>query len=197
VYDVLRAARRGSLRRGEVVRRLGGVFALGAILLLVACAGPTRTGPSFASLAKSTAGPKAGQGRIVVLRDKDFADIFDIGWQVRLDGEPMGDLKNGTFVYRDRGPGSHQLTFERAGDLYRASHRTVSVAGGHTYYFRLELNDKGRTVMASGVAAGLAGMLIASAATSAQDDRGLFDFTPLEGAAAQQALAELRLATAE
>lgn len=193
---VSKAVPRGSLRRGEVVRRLGGVFAfLGAILLLAACAAPTRTGPSFASLAGSSGGLKAGQGRIVVLRDKDFGDIFDIGWQVRLDGAPMGDLKTGTFVYRDSRPGSHQLTFERAGDLYRASHRTVSVAAGRTYYFRLEMNDKGTTVMASGVAAGLAGMLIATAATSAQDDRGLFDFTPLEGGAAQQAVAGLRLAT--
>jgi hypothetical protein len=167
---------------------------LAAVSLLSACASPDRTGATFTALQSRVGQPKPGQGRIVVLRTKAFSGIIDVGWEVRLDNEPMGDLKTGTFVYRDRPAGTHELTFARAGDLYRASRRTVTVVPGRTYYFRLEMNDKGNAVQASATVAGLAGLLIVSAATSAQDDRGLFDFVPVEGRFAQEAMAEVRLA---
>lgn len=170
------------------------VAALAATVALASCAGPTRTGASFETLSKSVGAPKPGHGRIIVLRDKAFPGIFDVGWQVRLDGEPMGDLKTGTFVYRDRAGGPHQLTFERAGDFSRASHRSFSVAAGRTYYFRLEMNEKGKMVESTAVVAGLAGMFLASAASAAKDDRGFFDFTPLDEPFAREAMAELRLA---
>jgi hypothetical protein len=106
----------------------------------------------------------------------------------------MGDLKTGTFVYRDRPAGSHKLTFERPGDLSRESHQEFAAASGRTYFFRLEMNQKGRLVMAASSQAGLAGLFISSAMSAAADERGLFDFTPLEDAAAREALADLRLA---
>ncbi len=47
-------------------------------------------------------GPRrAGQSRIVVLREKAYAGIADLGWDVKLDGGPMSDLKTGTYVYAD------------------------------------------------------------------------------------------------
>jgi hypothetical protein len=42
--------------------------------------------------------------------------------------------------------------------------------------------------------AGLAGLLVSSAMSAAADERGLFDFTPLDDAVAREALADLRLA---
>jgi hypothetical protein len=165
-----------------------------AVAVVAGCASPERTGASFDTLAKNIGAPRAGQARIIVLRDKAYPGIFDVGWQVKLDGAPMGDLKTGSFVYRDRPPGSHVLTFERTGDLFRASHNSFAAAPGRTYYFRLDINDKGRGIEASAIVAGLAGALISSAAAAAADDRGLFDFTPLDGAAAREAMAELRLA---
>lgn len=165
-----------------------------ALAVMAGCAGPDRTGASFESMTKRVGAPKAGQARIIVLRDKAFPGIFDTGWKVHLDGAPMGDLKTGMFIYRDRPPGSHQLIFARPGDFSRASHNSFSAAAGRTYFFRLELNEKGRVVNASAVAAGLAGLLVSSAAAAATDDRGFFDFTPLDDAAAREAMAELRLA---
>src|SRR5260370_40426254 len=75
-----------------------------------------------------------------------------------VDGAPMGDLKTGTFVYRDRPAGSHKLTFERPGDLFRESHQEFAAAAGRTYFSRLEMNAKGRLVMAARSQAGPAGV---------------------------------------
>jgi hypothetical protein len=56
------------------------------------------------------------------------------------------------------------------------------------------LNDKGKWIAASSVVAGMAGALASSAIGAAADDRGQFDFTPLDDATARAAMAELRLA---
>lgn len=169
-------------------------LALVAVALVAGCAGPTRTGASFDAVTKTLRAPKAGYARIIVLRDKAFPGLFDTGWMVHLDGAPMGDLKTGTFVYRDRPAGPHQLSFARPGDLSRASHQEFAAAPARTYFFRLELNEKGRLVAAGSQSAGLTGLLISSAISSATDERGLFDFIPLDEVAAREAMADLRLA---
>ena len=80
------------------------------------------------------------------------------------------------------------------GTYFRESHQEFAAAAGRTYFSRLEMNAKGRLVMAASSQAGLAGLFISSAMSAAADERGLFDFTPLEDAAAREALADLRLA---
>src|SRR5258708_34000268 len=115
----------------------------------VGLVGPTRTGATFDALAQNIKAPKDGNASIVVLRDKAFPGIFDIGWQVRLDGAPVGDLKTGTFVYRDRPAGAHKLTFERPGDLSREAHQEFVAVSGRTCFFLLELNAHGRPASAS------------------------------------------------
>jgi len=165
-----------------------------AVAVVSGCAGPTRTGASLDALTKTIGVPKAGQARVIVLRNKAYAGLFDAGWKVHLDGVPMGDLKTGTFVYGDRPAGPHQLTFERPGELSRASHHEFAAARARTYFFRLELNAKGRLVAASAQSAGLAGLFISSAISAAADDRGFFDFILLDDAAAREAMADLRLA---
>ncbi|MCK9919512.1 DUF2846 domain-containing protein [Microbacteriaceae bacterium K1510] len=163
------------------------------LFLMAGCA-PTRTGATLDELNGKVGGPGGKQARIVVLRAKDVGDLFDSGWQVYLDEVPMGDLKTGTFVYRDRPAGPHKLAFARAGDLSRASTHDFDAASGRTYVFRLEMNDKGRLVEGSAFAAGLAGLLVSSAISDASDKRGFFDFTLLEGEVANQALADIHLA---
>jgi Protein of unknown function (DUF2846) len=165
-----------------------------AVAIVAGCAGPTRTGARLDDLRKTIGAPKAGQARIIVLRDKAFPGLFDTGWKVHLDGTPMGDLKTGTFIYSDRSPGPHRLSFERPGDLSRASHHEFTAVPARTYFFRLELNEKGRLVEAGSTSAGLAGLFISSAISAAADERGLFDFIPLDEAAARDAMADLRLA---
>jgi hypothetical protein len=165
------------------------VLALAVVAVFAGCA-PTRTGATLDALSA----PKPGLARIFVLRDKAYPGIFDTGWQAYLDETPMGDLKTGTFVYLDRTAGPHRLYFARPGELYRASQQEISVLSGRTYYFRLHMNEKGQWIATSNAAAGLTGALLASAISAAADERGLFDFTPLDDAAAKAAMAELRLA---
>jgi len=163
-----------------------------ALIMVAAVAGcaPMRSGATLDAIAPL----KPGLARVFVLRDRAFGGIFDTGWQAYLDETPMGDLKTGTFVYVDRPAGPHRLYFARPGDLSRASQQEISLLPGRTYYFRLHMNDKGQYISNTGAAAGPAGALLSSAISAAADERGLFDFTPLDEAAAQAAMAELRLA---
>jgi hypothetical protein len=167
-------------------------IAVAAVTLTMAagCAAPTRTGPTFDTIKA----PSAKQARVVVLRDKAMGDLIDAGWQAQLDGAVLGDLKTGTFVYRTVPPGPHKLTFARGGEMARESTRELVASSGHTYVFRLELNEKGRLVTAAGSQGGVLPLLVASAAAHAADDRGLYDFTLVEGPAASEALADLHLA---
>ena len=165
-----------------------------AVTAVTGCAAPARTGATLDALTKNIGMPKPGHARVFVLRDKAFAGIIDAGWNVQLDGQTMGDLKTGTFVYLDRPAGRHHLSFSRGGDLAHVSRLDFDVAGGRTYYFRIELNEKGRMVAAGSSMGGVLPLLVTSAVAAAKDDRGLFDFIPLDHATAIQAVAELRLA---
>jgi hypothetical protein len=175
-------------------RRLASSWRLTAAVVTLSmatgCAAPTRTGPTF----DSVKAPSAKQARIVVLRDKAMGDAVDAGWQAQLDGVVLGDLKTGTFVYRNVPAGPHKLTFGRGGEMAHESSRELVAGSGRTYVFRLELNEKGKLVTAANSQAGVLPLLIASAAAHAADDRGLYDFTLLEGPAASEALADLHLA---
>jgi Protein of unknown function (DUF2846) len=78
--------------------------------------------------------PRAGQSRIVVLRERGYAGLTDPGWDVKLDGAPMADLKTGTYVYVDRPPGRHQLS-ATATLFPGVSQRDISTQSGRTYFF--------------------------------------------------------------
>jgi hypothetical protein len=164
-------------------------LALTVAAVVSGCA-PTRTGATLDAIEA----PRSGLARVVVLRDNAFPGFIDAGFQAYLDEAPMGDLKTGTFVYRDVPAGPHKLFFARPLEMFRGSRQEFSAAPGRSYYFRLELNDKGKWITASTMVAGMAGALASSAIGAAADDRGLFDFTQLDDATAQAAMAELRLA---
>jgi hypothetical protein len=119
----------------------------------VAGCAPARTGATLDAIAPL----KPGLARVFVLRDRAFGDIFDTGWQAYLDETPMGNLKTGTFVYVDR---PAPALFARPGDLFPASQQEISVLPGRTYYFRLDMNEKGKWISSSGAFAGLTGMLV-------------------------------------
>jgi hypothetical protein len=164
--------------------RLGILLIAGTILF--GCAGSG--GPSLASL-PSLGPPKAGTARIVVLRlEKGFFGIGDRSFPVKLDGEPMGDLMTGTFVYQDRPAGRHQLSAE-LWDLPGVSRHDFTARPGQTHYFVARLKDKVRDIYAASAVGGLIGLAIASAATD--DNTGNFDLTPIDEAAAKRAIAQL------
>ena len=167
---------------------------LAAMALMAGCAATSRTGADLETLNKTVGAPKAGRARVFVLREPGYGGIGDTGWEIHVDGAPIGALKTGTFVYRDLPAGRRQLSFAPPGHLARASHYELAAVPGRTYYFRLEMNDKGKMINAGAALGGLSGYFLASAIADGSDERGVYDFIPMEDAAARTAMAELRLA---
>ena len=152
-----------------------------------------RSGADFVSMSQKVGPPKAGQARIVVFREKGYGGIGDQGWDVKLDGEPMSDLKTGTFAYADRPAGRHQLTSTMAMFPGETQH-DVGAAPGRTYFFLARLSERAKTLNAMSAAGGLTGLVVASAVTSGDSNPGPLEFFPLEEGAARAAISDLRLA---
>ena len=163
------------------------------VAVISGCAAPARNGASFTAASQTLGPPKAGNARIVVFRDKGYAGLIDAGWPIRINDAPMGNVKTGTFIYADRPAGRLQLSFIGS-NLPRASRHDVNAAPGRTYFFKVELNEKGRLIAAGSASAGLAGLLVTSVAAAAADERGAYDFIPVDEATARQVLAEYGLA---
>jgi Protein of unknown function (DUF2846) len=164
---------------------------IGAIMMS-GCA-TERSGADFMSMSQKVGPPKAGQARIVVFREKGYGGIADEGWDVKLDGEPMRDLKTGTYVYADRPAGRHQLTSTMA--LFPGvTQSDVGVASGRTYFFLAKLSDRAHSINAASAAGGLTGLVVGSAVTSGASNPGPLDFFPMEEGAARAAISDLRLA---
>jgi hypothetical protein len=137
--------------------------------------------------------PKAGQARIVLLREKGYAGIADQGWDVKLDGGPLTDLKTGTYVYADRPAGRHQLSASL--NLFPGvTQYDLTAESGRTYFFLARPSDRAKTLNGMSAAGGVAGLLIGAAVTSNNSNPGPLDFFSLDDAAARSAMAELRLA---
>lgn len=168
------------------------VAVLSIVAVLMSGCVTTRTGADFASLSQK-AGPTKGQARIVVFREQAYGGLFDQGWDVKLDGQPMGDLKTGTYVYADRPAGRHQLSSEMAG-FPGVTQREIVVAAGRTHFFLAKPSDRAKTLQVTSAAGGLTGLVVGAAITSGDSNPGPLDFIPLEEGAARLAIAELRLA---
>ena len=159
-----------------------------AVALIAGCV-TAREGPTLTSIAHL----KAGQARIVVFRPPGNGGLIDPGWAVQLDGAPLGSIKTGTFAYADRPAGHHRLSFIGS-DFPRPSLHDFNAAPGRSYVFRIELNEKGRMILAGSAGAGLAGLVVTAAIGAATDDRGTYDFIPIDEVSGREMLAELRLA---
>jgi hypothetical protein len=165
------------------------VFVLIVTTLLFGCA---RDGLDFPSVTQTNGAPKNGQARIVVLLEKGYSGVFDSGYPVALDGEPMGELKMGTFLFRDRPAGRHELSVD-LWDFPGVTKQEITVAPGRTYFFLTRMSARGKAITA-GSFAGLAGIAVTAVATSGESNQGPVEFVPLNDAAGRQAISELRLA---
>jgi hypothetical protein len=185
-----RSVRSGLYRnRGTVIGSARVALLIIAAAAVSGCAA-TRTGAEFASIGQS---PKAGTARVVVLQERAYSGVFDRGLPVALDGEIMGELKTGTFVYRDRPAGRHQLSVD-LWDTPGTTRYDFVAAPGRTYYFSTRASDRSKAMFAGAAFGGLAGLAITAAATSNAQNPGPIDFVPVDEATARQMLAELRLA---
>jgi hypothetical protein len=169
------------------------VAALSIVAVMMAGCATERNGVDFSAMTQKVGPPKAGQARIVVFREKAYGGIFDQGWDVKLDGEPMTDLKTGTYVYADRPAGRHQLTSTMA--LFPGvTQRDITVAAGRTYFFLTKPSDRAKAINAGAAFGGLTGFVVTSAVTAGDSNPGPLDFFPLEETAARAMLTDLVLA---
>src|ERR1700716_2128205 len=161
------------------VRAMRGRVAVLAILTVMLSGCVTeRSGVNFTSMSQKIGPPKAGQARVVLFREPAYAGIIDEGWNIKLDGTPMGDLKTGTYVYADRPAGRHQLSYTVA--LFPGvSQRDFTVVPGRTYFYLAKLSDRAKALNTASAAGGLVGLAVGAAVTSGDNNPGPVDFLPL------------------
>lgn len=166
---------------------------IAAAILLSGCAATERTGTDYAGMVQKVGPPRAGQSRIVVLREKAYGGIGDPGWDIKLDGTPMSGLQTGTYVYADRPAGHHQLSATET--LFPGeTHSDIAAETGRTYFFIARRSERAQALLATSATAGLAGLVVGSAVTAGYSNPGPLDFLPLDEASARMTIAELRLA---
>jgi hypothetical protein len=168
-----------------------GVVLLVAAVLLSGCE-TTRNGLDYSSILQKVGPPRAGQARVIVLREKGYGGIADGAWQVQLDGASLSGLRTGTYVYTDRPGGQHQLTATEAG-FPGVTRQDLNLQAGQTYFF-VARDSKRKNAYAATASTGLLGLALTTAITSTYDNPGPLDFFPLEESAAKATIAELRLA---
>ena len=172
-----------------------GLVLLVAAALLCGCETTARSGLDYAETLRKIGPPKAGQARIVVLREKGFGGLDDAGWGFKLDGTPLSGLKTGTYVYADRPAGLHWFVAEEAG-FPGVTHVEFSARSGETLFFVARVSERKNAVIAN-ASTGLLGYGLTLAMTSGYKNQGPVDFLALDEAAARTTIAELKLAQAE
>ena len=166
---------------------------LSVVAVIISGCVTERSGADFASMSQKIGPQRPGQARIVVFREQAYAGVVDQGWDVKLDGGPLTDLKTGTFVYADRPAGRHQLSATEA--LFPGvSQRDINAESGRTYFFLARPSERSKTLGAMSAAGGLAGLVVAAAVTSGNENLGPLDFFPMDEATARTAMTDLRLA---
>jgi len=152
-----------------------GIALLGVLLSLSGCV-TAKIGTDYAAVSQKMGPPKPGQSRIVVLQQKrDGLSMAFCACDVRLDGSPIGKVIVGTYVYADRPAGRHQLV---AGETLfpGETKRDFSTEPGRTYFFLVKSSARHDSVTGVTMVAGLAGALVASAATAGSDNPGPAEF---------------------
>lgn len=177
----------------------GGVMLLRGLVLLVAAAmlcgcetTTARSGLDYSETLRKVGPPKAGQSRIVVLREKGYGGLADAGWGFSLDGTPLKDLKTGTYVYADRPAGQHQFVAEEAG-FPGVTHIDFSARSGETLFFVARMSDRKNAVIAN-AGTGVLGYGLTLAMTAGYKNQGPMDFLALDDTAGRTTIAELKLA---
>lgn len=115
--------------------------------------------------------PRPGQSRIVLLSEKPKAlglDAASCG--AKVDGSETGALKPGTALW-DRPAGRHEIVAPQTlspGD----TRRDIATESGRTYFLLAQTSRRANVVTGRAIMDGLAGALVASAATSGSESSG-------------------------
>lgn len=163
-----------------------------AAALLCGCETTARSGLDYSEILRKVGPPKAGQARIVVLREKGYGGLADGALGFSLDGAPLTGLKTGTYLYADRQAGQHQFVAEEAG-FPGVTRVDFSARSGETLFFVARMSERKSAVIAN-ASTGLLGYGLTLAMTSGYKNQGPMDFMALDETAARTTIAELRLA---
>jgi hypothetical protein len=167
----------GDARR--VIALVGSTIAVSVLCILGVLAEPLGT-------------PQSGKARIVVFRPDSFGGSIGRSWPVKLDGQALGDVKAGSFVFADGAPGRHVLSLEMF-DFPGVSRQGISVAAGSTYYFRVKLKDKSEKTLSAGASGGVLGWAVAASTAGKAEPDGVFEFVVISDG--KKAISDLRNAS--
>jgi len=114
---------------------------LAAAIFLSGCVSD-QVGTDYAAIAQKVGPPKPGQSRIVVLQEKrQGLSMALCACDMKLDGDPIGKVIVGTYVYADRPTGRHQLVASEA--LFPGeTRREFATESGRTYYFLIRSSER-------------------------------------------------------
>ncbi len=115
----------------RIARRLLVVFALA----LAGCIAQNPTLPVFATAAPTLPPPAPGMARLFFYRLLEPSQPT-LGTTVMLNEKPVGFSRNGTVLYRDVPAGGYFVSV--ASYPYPYQFKTVQVAAGQIWYFRIE-----------------------------------------------------------
>lgn len=166
------------------------VFLLIAGGLLSGCV--TRSGFDYAAVMQKVGPPPPGQARIVVMSEKAMG-VAATNCDLKIDGVETSTLSAGHYVYLDRPAGRHEIVATQT--LFPGeTRRAITTVPGRTYFFLARHSERAKTMVGVTMLGGLAGALVAAAATSGSENPGPVDLHPLEETAARTTIAELQLA---
>ena len=170
---------------------LRGLALLVAAVVLSGCE-TARSGLDYAETLRKVGPPRAGQTRVVVLREKGYGGLADTGFDFTLDGAPLKGLKTGTYVYVDRPAGAHQFVAEEAG-FPGVTRVDFTAQSGQTVFYVARFSER-KTAVIANASTGLLGYGLTLAMTAGYKNQGPMDFLALDDTAARTTLAELKLA---
>lgn len=166
---------------------------LAGALLLSGCVSDS-VGTDYAAIAQKVGPPRPGQSRIVVLQEqRKNLSMALCACDMKLDGNPIGKVTYGTYVFADRPAGQHQLV---AGEvLFPGETRyDFTTEPGRVYFFLLRSSKRHDAMTGMGMFGGLAGVAIGAVATAGSDNLGPAEIYTLDEPTARMTLAELKLA---
>ncbi len=155
-------------------------------LLLAACAGTS----AVESQSKQR---DARQARLYFLREKGIVGALGgptKAAEVKVDGKAVGTVTNGSYIFVDRPPGSHQLSLENGVSM--AFETDVEVEAGREYFFNIGVPSTGAPgqVLLNQAFAGGSGQPMTPRSRLSYSFSGAMFYTldPAAGAAALQSL---------
>jgi hypothetical protein len=168
--------RQGFCGRGFLVKVLVRLFVACSLPLLAACA--------TASLESQTKAQDRGLARIYFLRESTYLAMA-VAPSLKVDGQEVGQVGNGSYFFVDRPPGTHTVTLETPMTPGRFAAEVKLRAGG-IYYLRIAPRVESYLI---GAAAGVVGLLIEA---SVSENSGAFSLLPIDERSGAALLAQLK-----